>query len=179
MAANAKTDAAREDFVIERTFDIPRDLMWKMWTDPAHLARWWGPKGFTVSHCKVDLRPGGVFHYGLRAPDGQEIWGKFVYREIAAPERIVFVDSFSDERGGITRHPLHSEWPLEMLTTLLFEDAGSGRIKVTLSWVPINESDAERKTFDDGRGSMTQGWAGTFDKLEHYLAGLKPHETKA
>lgn len=123
----------------------------------------------------MDLRPGGTYHYGFQAPDGSAMWGKFVYREIAAPECIVLVDSFSDERGGITRHPLHSEWPLEMLTTLFFEDAGSGRTRVTLSWVPINESDVERKTFDDGRGSMTQGWAGTFEKLEHYLAGLKSH----
>ena len=168
-----------EPFVISRTFDAPRGLVFKAFTDVDRLKHWWGPKGFKVIASTMDLRPDGTYHYGFQSPDGSTMWGKFVYREIAAPERIVFVDSFSDERGGITRHPLHSEWPLEMLTTLLFEDAGSGRTKVTLSWVPINESDAERKTFDDGRGSMTQGWAGTFDKLEHYLAGLKPHETKA
>jgi uncharacterized protein YndB with AHSA1/START domain len=101
------------------------------------------------------------------------MWARFVYREIAAPERIVFVHSFSDEKGGLTRHPMSPDWPIEMLSTFLFEDVGSNRTKVTINWVPINATDVERETFEEGRGSMTQGWAGTFDKLESYLAGKK------
>lgn len=167
-----------EPFVISRTFDAPRELVFKAFTEVERLNHWWGPKGFKVIASTMDLRPGGTYHYGFQAPDGSAMWGKFVYREVAAPERIVFVNSFSDERGGITRHPLHSDWPLEMLSTFLFEDAGSGRTKVTINWVPINESDAERRTFEEGRGSMTQGWTGTFEHLEHYLAGLKSHERR-
>ena len=70
-----------------------------------HMKQWWGPKGFTVIAAKMDLRPGGSYHYGMQSPDGNTMWGKFVYREIVPQERIVFINSFSDEKGGITRHP--------------------------------------------------------------------------
>jgi uncharacterized protein YndB with AHSA1/START domain len=168
-----------EPFVISRTFDAPRELVFKAFTDVDRLKHWWGPKGFKVITSTIDLRPGGIYHYSLQAPDGTAMWGRFVFREIAAPERIVYVSSFSDEKGGLTRHFMHEKWPLELLSTLLFEDAGSGRTKVTLSWVPINENDVERETFDDNRESMTQGWTGTFENLDHYLAGLKSQEHKA
>lgn len=168
MAANARTEA---EFVIERTFDAPRALMWKMWTDPAHLARWWGPKGFTVSHCKVDLRPGGIFHYGLRAPDGLEIWGKFVYREIVAPERMVYVVSFSDADAGITVHPLNPAWPRQILSTTAFAEK-DGKTTVTVRWSPFEATRVEVDTFEAGRESMRQGFTGTFDQLEAYLESL-------
>lgn len=116
-------------FVITRTFDAPRELVWKAWTERDRMMQWFGPKGFTMSTAKLDLRPGGIFHYCLRSPDGHEMWGKFVYREIVAPERIVLVNSFSDEKGGITRHPMSASWPLEMLsTTTLTEKNGKTTI---------------------------------------------------
>jgi uncharacterized protein YndB with AHSA1/START domain len=114
--------SATNVFVISRVFDAPRELMWKVWTDCNHLKHWWGPKGFTVRICKLDLRPGGLLHYCLRGLDGKDMWGKFVYREIAKPKRLVFVNSFSDEKGGTTRHPLHLDWPLEMLSTITFAE---------------------------------------------------------
>src|SRR5438270_3022082 len=92
-------------FVITRGFDAPRERVFAAFTEPEEMKKWWGPKGFTVIASKMDLRPGGTYHYGMRAPDGSTIWGKFVYREILPPERIVLVNSFSDEAGGITRHP--------------------------------------------------------------------------
>ena len=113
MPAGKNKPAAKtpeRELVITRIFDAPRELVWKAWTEPERLMHWWGPKGFTVHTCKVDLRPGGVFHYGMRAPDGSDIWGKFIYREIVAPERIVFIGSFSDEKGGVTRHPMSRPW---------------------------------------------------------------------
>src|SRR3990167_8452907 len=76
-------------FVISRTFDAPRDKVWKAWTERERLKQWFGPKGFTMPTCKLDLKPGGIFHYCLTTPQGQEIWGKWVFREIVAPERIV------------------------------------------------------------------------------------------
>ena len=106
----SETKAA--DFVISRVFDAPRDLVWKTFTDPEHMRHWWGPKGFSVIASKMDLRPGGGYHYGLKAPDGAAMWGKMVYREIVAPERIVFINSFSDEAGGTTRHPMAPTWPM-------------------------------------------------------------------
>src|SRR5712692_9956497 len=125
----ASTDAksaatSNREFVISRVFDAPRDLVWKAFTDPERMKHWWGPKGFSVIASKMDLRPGGTYHYGMKAPNGSAMWGKFVFREIVVPERMVFINSFSDEAGGITRHPIHMAWPLEMLSTFTFEDVG-------------------------------------------------------
>jgi uncharacterized protein YndB with AHSA1/START domain len=157
-------------FVISRVFDAPRDKIWKAWTEAARLKQWWGPKGFVVTHCKVDLRPGGIMHYCLRMPDGNEMWGKFVYREIVKPERLVFVNSFSDKDAGIAVHPMSVNWPREMLSTVTFEEQG-GRTKLTVQWIPLDTStDLERKTFEDGRDSMKQGWSGTFEQFAEYLA---------
>ncbi len=158
-----------EAFVITRVFDAPRERVWKAWTEPERLKHWWGPKGFTVHTCKVDLRPGGVFHYGMRAPDGGDMWGKFIYREIVAPERLVFIVSFSDEKGGVTRHPWSPNWPLETLSTITFAEQ-EGRTKITVQWVPHAATELERKTFEEGRQGMQQGWTGTFDQFAEYLA---------
>ena len=162
-----------DDFVISRTFDAPRDLVWKAFTDPQHMKQWWGPKGFTVIASKMDLRVGGTYLYGMKSPDGQPMWGKFVYREIVPQERLAFINSFSDEQGGITRHPLAPTWPLELLTVFTFEDLGNGKTRFTIRWSPYKASEEEQKTFDAGRGSMTQGWGGTLDQLETYLAKSK------
>jgi uncharacterized protein YndB with AHSA1/START domain len=159
-----------QPFVISRVFDAPRDRVWKSWTEAERLKQWWGPKGFTVTHCKVDLRPGGIMHYCLRMPDGNEMWGKFVYREIVKQEKLVFVNSFSDKDGGITVHPMSVNWPREMLSTVTFEEQG-GKTKVTVQWVPADSStDIERKTFEEGRDSMKMGWTGTMDQFAAYLA---------
>lgn len=172
MAAAAKSDtgiaAGDEDFVISRTFDAPRDLVWKVWTEEKHLLQWWGPKGFEVKYAKLDLRSGGTFLYRIASPTGVEMWGKFQFREVAPPERLVFVNSFSDESGGITRHPMAPTWPLTMLTTVTFAER-DGKTMITIRWTPLNASAEERKTFDEGRASMNAGWTGTFERLEAYL----------
>jgi uncharacterized protein YndB with AHSA1/START domain len=161
------------DFVMSRVFDAPRDLVWKCFTDPERMKQWWGPKGFKVLAAKMDLRPGGTYHYGMQAPNGQIMWGKFVYREIVPQERMVFINSFSDEKGGITRHPGNENWPLELRSTFSFEDAPGGKTKFTVTWTPHNASEDERKTFDSSRQSMLQGWGGTLEQLEAYLANAK------
>ena len=158
-----------QEFVISRVFDAPRDLVWKCFTEPERMKQWWGPKGVTVIHSDMDLRPGGHYHYAMRTPDGSVMWGKMAYREITPPSRIVFVNSFSDEAGGVTRHPLAPTWPLEMLSTFLFEDVG-GKTKFTVTWTPLNASEEERATIAAGHTSMNQGWTGTLDKLGTYLA---------
>jgi uncharacterized protein YndB with AHSA1/START domain len=157
-------------FEITRVFDAPREQVWKAWTDPERLKHWWGPKGFTVHTCKVDLRPGGTFLYGMKTPDGADMWGKFVYRKIEAPKRLEFIVSFSDPKGGITRHPWSEHWPLQTMSTVTFEEQGKDKTKVTVRWTPHEASEIERKTFDEGRASMQQGWGGTFDQFAGYLA---------
>ncbi len=118
---------------------------------------------------KMDLRPGGIYHYGMRAPGGQDMWGRFEYREIDAPQRLVFVVSFSDEDGNVVRRPMSPNWPLEVLNTLTFSEH-EGRTTLTLKGGPLNATEAERETFREGRKSMQQGFTGTFDQLAEYLA---------
>jgi uncharacterized protein YndB with AHSA1/START domain len=160
---------AQKAFVISRTFNAPRETVFDAFTKPEETQKWWGPKGFTVISSKMDLRPGGFYHYGMRGPDGSPMWGKFVYREIVRPERIVFVNSFSDEAGGVTRHPMAMDWPLRMLTTFTFEDLGGGKTKLTTTSVAFEATEAEEAVFTANHDSMTQGWTGTLDQLEAYL----------
>ncbi len=159
-------------FVISRTFDTPRDLMWKIWTERDHLAKWFGPKGVTIVSAKNDLRVGGVFHYGMKTADGKMMWGKWIYREIVPPRRLVFIVSFSDEQGGVARHPFNAEWPLETLSTVTFAEQ-DGKTEVTVRWTPHNATESERKTFETNREGMKQGWGGTFDRLAEYLEERK------
>ncbi|HEY6831269.1 MAG TPA: SRPBCC domain-containing protein [Pseudolabrys sp.] len=169
----AAADSQSKDFVISRILHAPRDLVWKVFTDPERMRQWWGPKGFKVIASKMDLRPGGTYHYGLEAPDGKPMWGKFVYREITPPERMVFINSFSDEAGGVTRHPMAPNWPLEMLSTFTFEELEGGKTKITVRWTAHNASEDERKVFDSSFDSMNQGWGGTMEQLAAYLATAK------
>jgi uncharacterized protein YndB with AHSA1/START domain len=151
-------------------FAAPRQRLWDCFTDPDHMKEWFGPKGSTVVASKMDLRVGGTYHGAMRDGSGRVMWAKFVYREIIAPKRLVWVHSFSDEAGGLTRHPLSATWPLELLTTVTFEEAPGGKTKVTLRWSPINAVAEEQATFEAAHGGMTQGWAGSFERLDAYLA---------
>jgi uncharacterized protein YndB with AHSA1/START domain len=161
--------AADETFVLTRVFDAPRDLVFKAWTEAERLAQWWGTKGCDWVSGKMDLRPGGIFHYCMRWPNGHEMWGKFIYREVVPPERLVFVVSFSDAQGGTTRHPMSPSWPLEVLNTMtLTEDAGKTTMK--LLGVPVNATAEERKTFKDGHKGMEHGFRSTLERLVEYLA---------
>lgn len=157
------------EFVISRAFDAPRILLWKALTEPERMARWWGPKGFPVIAAKMDFRPGGTYHYGLKTPDGGVMWGRFVYREIEEPSRIVLVNSFSDESGGITRHPMSESWPLQLLSTFTLTEKGAGA-ELTVRWRPLDATAEESETFAAATQSMTQGWTGTLDQLSDYLA---------
>lgn len=161
--------SASPEFTISRTFDAPRDLVWRAWTDPEHLLRWFGPPGCRISIAKMDLRPGGVFHYGMHVPDGSTMWGKWTFVEIDAPRRLVVIVSFSDEDGGITTHPMSPTWPRETLSRTTFEER-DGRTTITLRWSAYRASDEEQATFDAGHDSMRGGWGGTMDQLEAYLA---------
>jgi uncharacterized protein YndB with AHSA1/START domain len=165
---NPAEETAIRPFVLSRTFGATREKLWKAWTEREELMQWFGPQGFVMSAAKMDFRPGGYFHYCLQSPDGNQMWGKFSYREIVAPERIVLVNSFSDAAGGVTRHPFSATWPLEMLSTFTLTEK-DGKTTATVEWVPINPTPEERQTFDSAHDGMRQGWTGTFEQLEEYL----------
>jgi uncharacterized protein YndB with AHSA1/START domain len=166
------TATKSSDFVISRVFDVSREMLWKCFTEPERMKQWWGPKGFTVMVSKMDLRPGGTYLYGMRSPDGQDMWGRMVYREIVPPDRLVFINSFSDEKGGLTRHPMAPQWPIEMLSIFTFEEMPDGKTRFTVRWSPLNPTPEEKKAFDEGHGSMNMGWSGTLEQLGAYVAKL-------
>jgi len=155
-------------FTISRRVDAPRDLVWKMWTEEQHLARWWGPKGFEWLSGSIDLKPGGVFLYGMKGPTGAEMWGRFVFREVVAPERLSYVNSFSNPEGQITRAPFFDNWPLEVFNVMTLAEDGDGTI-LTLRGGPINARPDERDRFRSHHSSMEQGFGASFGQLEAYL----------
>ena len=153
-----------QGFVITRVFDAPRELVFRSWTEPERLKRWWGPKGFTTPFCEIDLRPGGVFLYCMRSPEGRDYWGKGVYREIVVPERIVLTSSFADAQGNVvpaTHYGMSPEWPLETFLTVAFEEE-AGKTRVTLHYEGVPPG-------VDRDGSQ-QGWSESLERLGEYLA---------
>lgn len=164
-------NSQQKHFVITRVVEAPRDLVWQMFTQEEHLKHWWGPKGFKVRQCKIDLRPGKLFHYRLEMPNGDDMWGKWLFREITPPERLVFLSSFSDAQAGTARHVMKEVWPLTLLTTISFA-ADGGKTRVTVDWIPEGASAEENAEFDAFHDSMRGGWTGTFEQLEGYLHGL-------
>lgn len=161
-----------EPFVLERTFKAPRALVWAAFTQAEHLGQWMFPKGMSPGKNFLDFREGGIYHYQLMLPDGNPFWGRWIFREIIDQELIVNHVSFSDEGCGITRHPMAPEWPLETLSKTQFVDAG-GNTQIRLEWSALGSDPVALKTFDDGRPGMTQGWGGTMDNLDEFLAKVQ------
>ena len=155
------------EFVISRLVNAHRERVWKCWTEPARLAEWFGPKDFKTVTAHLDFRPDGVYHYCIRGK-GVDMWGKWTFRTIDAPEKLVFIDAFSNKDGRLGRHPLAPTWPAQMLTTVLFADFGPKTL-ITIHWAPYEADAIERQTFADGTESMHQGWSGTFERLDAYL----------
>lgn len=159
----AATSAGRA-IEITRILDAPPQVIFDAWTQPQHLMRWWAPRGCTTPVCRVDLRPGGQFHYCMRLPDGREIWGIGTYREIVPPLRIVYTDSFADAEGRPvppSHYGTSAGYPAETLVTVTFTDLG-GKTKLVLRH-EVPESFPER----DG---MQQGWQEMLDRLAEALA---------
>lgn len=156
---SVSTNMADRELVIERIFDAPRELVFKAFAEPERLARWWGPKGWTLPVCKMDFRPGGVWHYCMRGPEGGESWGKAVYREIVEPERIVYTDAFADADGN----PI--EGMPEMLITVEFAEH-EGKTKLTSRTRFASVADLEA-TLAMG---VVQGITETWDRLAEHLA---------
>lgn len=166
-----KNETANQ-LIITRQIKAPRELVFKVFTEAKHLAKWWGPKEFDLTVLSLDVRPGGKFHYKMSAANGFEMYGIFVYHQINAPESIQFVNSFADKDGNIIRAPFFDgKWPLEIMNFWTFTEA-NGVTTLTLTGEPVNETDIERQTFLDNFASLRQGFGGTFDQLDEYLATL-------
>lgn len=158
-----------QGLVLTRVVDAPRELVFKVWSEADHLKNWWGPAGFEMDVATLEFRPGGKFHYKMESPEGFVMWGLFVFGEIIEPEKIVFVNSFSDQEGNMVRAPFFEVWPLEIQNTLTLEE-NDGKTTITLKGFPINATDEEVAAFIANKDSMQQGFTGTFDQLDAYLA---------
>lgn len=162
LSASSPGSSGRE-VIIMRTFDAPPERLFGWWTDPRLLMRWWSPKGWSTPACKVDLRPGGLFHYCMRAPDGSDFWGRGIYREIVVPQRLVYVDSCSDRDGRLVepvRYGLSPAYPSETLVTVTFSGR-EGKTRITLL------HDIPEAVFE--RGGIRQGWAEMLERLDAAL----------
>lgn len=169
MAHSADAASAATEFVFTRTFDASREDVWNAFTQPGHLKHWWGTPGATVEIARHELKPGGLFLYCMKFPDGRVMWARFIFREIAAPERLVWLNGFSDENGGLTRNPWVPGLPLETLNTVTLAEQ-DGKTLLTIAAVPFNASDEETLLFAGGINGMKMGYGATFKILADYLA---------
>jgi uncharacterized protein YndB with AHSA1/START domain len=159
--ADTKPIAERE-VVITRVFDAPRSLVFRMWTDPKHVARWWGPNGFTNPVCEMDVRPGGAIRIVMRAPDGVEYPMTGVFREIVEPERLVFTNAPVDEDGK----PL-----LDGITTVTFAEHG-GKTKLTVQMRAVGLHARAVRMIE----GMEAGWTQSIDRLAAHVARARAAE---
>jgi len=175
MARRDSKTASGTVFEMERVFNAPRDRVWKAWSEADQLSQWWGPKGCSVEILRFEFRPGGFFHYAMSSTAAPTMWGRFNYREIAAPESIVWLNSFSNERCGIARAPFSDVCPLEIENSVVFAEQGETTL-VRLHAEPFGESEEERKFFDQlcSSRSLEQGYGGTREKLATHLLELAP-----
>jgi uncharacterized protein YndB with AHSA1/START domain len=150
------------ELVITRVFDAPVDQVWKAWTDPEEIKKWWGPQHFTAPEIKHDLRVGGTYLYCMRSPDGQDFWSTGTFREIVPMERIVATDSFADAEGNVvpSSHYGMEGFPLEMVTTVTFEEQ-DGKTKLTVRQAGLPAGEMAEQT--------EAGWNESLDKLEASL----------
>jgi uncharacterized protein YndB with AHSA1/START domain len=155
-ATNSPALDARS-IVITRTIDAPRDLVFEAWTDPTHLAEWWGPTGFTTTTSKFEMRPGGVWRFVMHGPDGRDYQNRITYHEIIRPERIVYSHGGGDDVE-----------PVQFQTTVTFEDAG-GKTRLTMR--AVFPSVAERDRVVEEYGAV-EGGKQTLARLADYVAAM-------
>lgn len=139
-----------DELLIERIFDAPRELVFRVWTRPEHLMKWWGPKTFEPIGVEQDFRVGGTYRYGMRSPEGREIWKTGVYQEIVPNERIVMTFRWEDGAWGVDNI---------VIVTLLA--MASGRTMFRFHQAPFKTLEA--------RDSHVGGWTSLLEKLAVYL----------
>jgi uncharacterized protein YndB with AHSA1/START domain len=150
---NPGTQSDERVLVITRVFDAPRELVFKAWTEPEHMVRWFGPRGFTSAIVHSDLRPGGTYRIHMRGPEGEDHWTQGIFHEVAAPERLVMAGSWADAEGNPTSP--------ETVLRLTFENQ-EGKTRLTLHQTGFESVTAR----DAHRG----GWSSSFERLAEYLA---------
>lgn len=161
---------SKPELVLARRFDAPIARMWDAWIEPEQFAQWLGPRGSTTHLIEADIRTGGKLRTRMETEHGTLLTA-FFYREVTKPHRIVWEHCFADEMGELVRPPFFKVWPLKLLASVSLEEAGSSSTLVTLRWEPIEASPEEVEAFVAALSGMDEGWRGSFDQLEAFLAG--------
>jgi len=157
-------------FVLEREFKAPRELVWRAWTDPELLPRWYGPQVETVIH-RHDLKPGGLWLTEMKWGENAK-YDKVEFIEISPPEKLVWLHSPTDADWNISANPMMPDWPRVLHTTVTFEAHGEAT-KTRLTWVPHEASEAELAFFAGALSGMDKGWGTGMDLLADLLAELQ------
>jgi uncharacterized protein YndB with AHSA1/START domain len=157
-------------YVLERVFDAPRELVWKTWTDPELLARWYGPNVETIVH-RLDVEPGGLWLNEMRWGDKAN-FERVEYTEVDPPKRLVWLHSVADADWNVVSNPMMPDWPRVLLTTVTFEEE-DGRTRMRLIWVPHEASEAEIASFAAAMEGLDKGWGSGMTLLEELLAELQ------
>jgi len=163
MAAenNVDTDSDRRSIIASRVFDAPRDLVFAVWTDPKHLAQWWGPYGFTTTTHSFDMRSGGVWRFVMHGLGGRDFQNRITYEEVVRPERIIY------RHGGG-----EDVEPVQFKTTVTFEAFGGAtgetRITMRMDFPSAGERDRVIKDYH-----AADGLAQTLARLEQHVATTK------
>lgn len=160
MAAKNNIDLETDprSIIGTRVFDAPRDLVFSAWTNPRHLAQWWGPNGFTTTTHSFEFRPGGVWRFVMHGPDGRDYQNRITFDEIMPPERIVYRHSGGDDVE-----------PVQFTQTVTFEDLGNGQTRMT--WHGKFPSAEERAHVIREYGA-DKGLVQTMARLADYAASL-------
>ncbi len=160
--AGAGTLVLQWELTISRIIDAPREVVFKAWTDPEMLKKWWGPKEFTVPFATIDPHVGGKYLFDMRGPDGRDYWSTGVYQEITFPEKIVASDSFADADGNVmpaSAYGLSADYPRYLMLTVTFDEIGGATmLTIKHSGTPAADNDNERPA-----------WNQSLDKLEELL----------
>lgn len=169
MSNKMMTKVEGQELILERVFDAPRELVFKAFSEAEHLKQWWGPRGWEVTVCNVDFRPGGVWHYCMKCMDknqgdfyGFESWGKAVYEEIVKGEKIIYVDYFSDAEGNET------DGMPSCHVTMTFEEH-EGKTKL-VNRARYASEEALKSVMEMG---MEQGITETWDRLAEHLQSVQ------
>ena len=162
--------SGKEKFVINRSFDAPLDLMFEIWTNPQYLLQWLPPTGTTMQFIRADIRTGKSSFYAMPLPGGSAMYGRIEYIKVEKPGTITYLQQFCDKEEKISRHPFAPTWPETMITHVQLTTESADRTRVTVTWELYGSVTAEElATFTKARSNMTQGWTGSFDKLDAYL----------
>jgi uncharacterized protein YndB with AHSA1/START domain len=156
-----KTETQGTDLILTRVFDAPREKVFEAFSDCKHLRNWWGPRQWPVTACELEFRPGGRWHYCMTGPDGTEAWGLAVYKEINAPDLLVYQDSFSDKDGNT-----NSSLPTTLVRMEFEEQDGKTLLK---SIGRYGSKEDMQKTLDMG---MIEGIRETWDRLEELVSKI-------